>query len=273
MGPLPPGDMPSDPRHNFYFMWSLERVCMVFNLNTLAGKDWHAWGAEYLLEAQSLNGSWRGKYGEAVDTSFALMFMCRSNIVKDLSRLMKGGGVGDFKPADPMAGGPKKPDPTKPAPGNTGDAETSALTKALVESMGAVQSQLLKEYTAQPGSKYSRALADAIPKLKGDAQSKARDGLAERMSRQKVTVLEGYLDDENPEIRRAAALGAAMRDEKELVPILIDSLEDESEIVWRAARLALRELTTKDFGPKPGDNEAKRTKAVADWRAWQKAQK
>lgn len=253
------GEFP-DLNTDRYFLWSLERVCMVFNLDRIGDIDWHAWGAAALLQSQHPNGSWMGKYNPTIETAFALMFLSRSNIVKDLTRLMKG-GVG----APAAAGQPAAPEV---------DAEAVALTKALLGAGAAKQESLIKEYAETKGAKYTRALADAAPKLKGELQVKARDALAERMARLTAKSLEGYLDDAHPEIRRAAALGVAMREEKSLIPILINNtLDDEAEIVWRAARLALKTLTGQDFGPKPGADDAARAKAIADWQNWLRMQK
>src|SRR4029453_2334117 len=75
---------------DLYFMWSLERVCMVYGVGQIAGIDWYAWGADLVVATQKPNGTWMGgrNFGADIDTSFALMFLCRSNIVKDLSSLL-----------------------------------------------------------------------------------------------------------------------------------------------------------------------------------------
>src|SRR5205823_6260190 len=88
-----PGSGPEDLRANLYFLWSLERTCMVYGLAKIGDIDWHDWGAKYLLSAQRLNGSWQGNSGhysnEVVDTAFGLMFMCRANLVRDLSKIIE----------------------------------------------------------------------------------------------------------------------------------------------------------------------------------------
>ncbi len=74
---------------NLYFLWSVERVAMLYNLQTIGNKDWYAWGSNLLLSKQEADGSWFGKgyHGSAtpLDTSFALLFLRRSNLVQDLT--------------------------------------------------------------------------------------------------------------------------------------------------------------------------------------------
>jgi hypothetical protein len=82
--PLPAGK-------NYYFLWSLERICMALDLEALHTKDWYGWGAEFVLANQEDDGSWRGLYAESgADTCFALLFLKRANLVRDLTASMKG---------------------------------------------------------------------------------------------------------------------------------------------------------------------------------------
>ena len=77
------------PMENLYFLWSVERVAMLYNLKTIGGKDWYGWGAQLLVHNQLAEGSWRSKpyHGSAptIDTCLALLFLKRSNLVQDLT--------------------------------------------------------------------------------------------------------------------------------------------------------------------------------------------
>jgi hypothetical protein len=74
---------------NCYFLWTLERVGMIYHLRTIGNKDWYRWGVHILLPNQHANGSWfGGQYPGAslnLDTCFALLFLKRSNLVPDLT--------------------------------------------------------------------------------------------------------------------------------------------------------------------------------------------
>ncbi len=73
-----------------YFLWSMERVAMVFGLDTIGKKDWFAMGAHYLIANQEKDGSWRlDEYRGVVDTSFAILFLTRSNLAKDLTARLR----------------------------------------------------------------------------------------------------------------------------------------------------------------------------------------
>lgn len=85
----PTGKWKDLPIESLYFLWSVERVGVLFDLPTIGGKDWYRWGAEQLIANQSVLGGWQG--GEypgssvPIDTCFALLFLKRSNLVSDLT--------------------------------------------------------------------------------------------------------------------------------------------------------------------------------------------
>jgi hypothetical protein len=74
---------------NLYFLWSLERVAVLYNLRTIGNKDWYDLGARSLLDAQEADGHWSMGYyfgsSPPLDTCFAVLFLRRSNLVRDLS--------------------------------------------------------------------------------------------------------------------------------------------------------------------------------------------
>jgi hypothetical protein len=85
----------SDERrpHDYYFLWSLERVGVLYNLPKIGGKDWYAWGRNELLAKQQVDGSWRGDTfwgsNEVLGTSFALLFLKQANLAKDLTHKLQ----------------------------------------------------------------------------------------------------------------------------------------------------------------------------------------
>jgi hypothetical protein len=272
----------------YYFLWSLERVAVAYGLDTIANKDWYAWGAEIVLANQNRDGGWRGEYGDGgVDTCFALLFLRKANLAKDLTAALKGrvkdpderelkaGGVGGtefikkigLKPAfakDEKASGTKPPAPS-PRPA---DGEAARLADELVGAQGAGQEKVLEKLRDSKGAAYTDALALAIPKLIGPVKTRARDALAERLTRMTAATLKEKLKDDELEIRRAAALACAMKEQKEHVPRLIELLEDPEPPVARAAHAALKSLTGQDFGPAADASRAEVKKCAAAWKAW-----
>src|SRR5262249_53995822 len=67
------------------FLWSLERMAVIYDLKLVDGKDWYAWGSEIILKHQGDDGSWSERFPGVPDTCFALLFLKRANVVKDLT--------------------------------------------------------------------------------------------------------------------------------------------------------------------------------------------
>jgi hypothetical protein len=85
----PAGRMEDLPQHDLYFLWSLERVAVIYDLATIGHKDWYRWGAEMLVANQKAGGDWEngGYHGHnpIIDTCLALLFLKRANLVADLT--------------------------------------------------------------------------------------------------------------------------------------------------------------------------------------------
>jgi hypothetical protein len=267
----------------YYFLWSLERVAVALNLDTIGKKDWYGWGVEILLDNQLPNGSWSGEYGGyGADTCFALLFLRRANLARDLTAQIKGkvkdpgervlrGGIGfDKRVKKKMGSGIETRDAKpieKPLP-KAVDAESARLSDGLVKATGASRSDLLEKMESGKGPQYTEALAAAIPKLEGEAHRKAREALANRLTRMKDDTLADYLQDEDAEIRRAAALAIGQKDSKKLLPNLISLLHDPEVSVVRAAHASLKALTGQDFGPSAKATREERDQAVLKWVEW-----
>src|SRR5262249_1355787 len=68
-----------------------ERVALAYDLKTIGKKDWYAWGADLLVADQTPDGSWAGQYGQGgCDTCFALLFLRKANLARDLSASLRG---------------------------------------------------------------------------------------------------------------------------------------------------------------------------------------
>jgi len=93
-----PGQVLELPMRNLYYLWSLERVAVLYNLPKIGDKDWYRWGAGVLVANQGHNGNWAGGgypgSHPTIDTCLALLFLKRANLVKDLTSRLP------FNPAD-----------------------------------------------------------------------------------------------------------------------------------------------------------------------------
>ncbi len=260
-------------RH-YYFLWSLERVCVAYDLDTLGDKDWHDWGAEWLLKNQAADGGWHnGEFDKGgCDTCFALLFLRRANLAPEATRFLKGrvkdpGLKGELR-ATKLPGGDKAriPDPAE-KPDETA-ALAAKLGGDLLGSDASRQDAAIEQLRDAKGSAFTETLAAAIPKLDGGAKKKAREALAERLSRMTSATLGEKLRDDNLEVRRAAALGCAMKEDKAHCERLIDLLDDAEVPVQRAAYAALKSLSGEDHGPSVEATVAEKAKAVVAWKAW-----
>jgi hypothetical protein len=59
---------------NLYYLYGLERACELNQVSWLGGRDWYFEGAMQLLGQQHDDGNW----GDAINTSFALLFLKKS---------------------------------------------------------------------------------------------------------------------------------------------------------------------------------------------------
>jgi hypothetical protein len=73
-----------EARDPLYFLWSLERMAMIYDRKTIGDKEWYPWAAQMLIETQRPDGSWSAPYGGPVGTCFALLILKRSNLARDL---------------------------------------------------------------------------------------------------------------------------------------------------------------------------------------------
>jgi hypothetical protein len=268
----------------YYFLWSLERVCVAYGVEKVGNTDWYDWGAQILLANQGADGGWdNGDFRNGPDTCFALLVLRRANLAPDLTRALKsqmkdgmqsalrqGGSSGAELTRSgggkPFFGGPKSENPDhKPAADE--DAQAAKLGKQLAAG-GDKMEAALKGLQEGKGAAYTDALASAIPQLDGEARKKAREALADRLSRMNSKTLGVKLDDDDPEVRRAAALAVAMKEDRSFTYKLIEMLDDREATVGHAAHAALKSLTNEDFGPAKDATPDQHVKAVLAWKTW-----
>ncbi|MCI0703879.1 MAG: hypothetical protein L0241_22710 [Planctomycetia bacterium] len=263
---------------DLYFLWSLERVGVIYGVDKIGGLDWYDIGSTAIVRTQGADGTWgRGGYGTEVNTAFAVLFLCKSNLARDLSskvqrdptstemRAGTGPSAIEVLPNRPTT--PIKPAPVLTLPNPTND-ESVTMASNLLKANGDDWKKLLTSLRDTKGEKYTRALVLATPHLEGDRKNSAREALAERLCRMTPDTLRAMLKAKEAELRRAAALACAMKDDKDHIPDLIEMLTDEDDSVVRAAKAGLKSLTGKDFGPALGASSGQKALAAAAWREW-----
>jgi hypothetical protein len=252
--------MPEPHDHcDYYFLWSYERVAVAYGLEKTYGADWYRLGVRRILSLQNERGLWPGYFNYETETCFCLLFLCRSNLTRDLVPLINPTKAAELK---------TDPSPPAPPPAPPTDLTVPQLIKTFMDAPAEKREKLVKEYQDHKGVNYTDALAKLIPKVDGIWPKSLRDALATRLSRMTVATLRDRLKDADAELRRAAAVAAAMKEDKTLIPNLIAVLDDQDPWVVRAAGVALNRLTGQDFGPPPNATPEQRSKSVADWKEW-----
>ncbi len=271
---------------DLYFVWSLERVAVGYGLETIGDVDWYDWGTKRLLPSQQADGSWNGSHGTTVETSFAVLFLKKSNFVADLTRQIDGKvrdpGNGELRgskggPIAIAAMGRKidlntegPPDPKNPEASRVrGPSEADLIAQGLlIRQSEAKWDAKLKAARENKGGQWTVGLAQAIPFLSEKRTIVARDALAERLTRMNAKTLSRMMKDRDSELRRAACLATAMIDERSLTLDLIERVTDIDDSVVRAARASLKAMFNKDFGPPTGANDDRKRIALDEWKSW-----
>lgn len=114
----PVNELVKQPLQSLYFLWSVERVAVLYNLPKIGDKDWYRWGAQLLITNQDDAGYWKeGHYhgsSPVLNTCLALLFLKRANLAKDLTAKLPFQAV-DLNDSILQTGKPveKKPLPAK----------------------------------------------------------------------------------------------------------------------------------------------------------------
>ena len=77
-----------DAYGDLYFLWALERMAVILDLEKIGDEDWHSWGTQIILASQKGDGRWSELPDPARDvpgTCFALLFLMRANLFPELT--------------------------------------------------------------------------------------------------------------------------------------------------------------------------------------------
>lgn len=140
----------------YYFLWSIERTAVAYDLQRIKGIDWYRWGAEILLANQASNGSWNGEYARGgCDTCFALLFLKRANVT---------GIIGDYIIIGNTPPRPAQPRPT-PNPVNPKQPFPD-LGKGLIEGSKEKEKTKQPDNNQKPSDKKPDDTKKTPPKIK-----------------------------------------------------------------------------------------------------------
>ena len=245
----------------YYFLWSLERVAVIFGLKTIGNKDWYGWGAEILLANQNPDGSWTGAFAECgADTCFALLFLKRANLARDLTASLKGAvedpgeavlKAGGLSGTDPKPGKTKldlSSDEEKPAETTRRQPEDKPAPKpapAQPQVQPKPQPPQQKEETLDAGR-----LGEELVRAAEDKQSALLDKLRDAKGGAFTTALARAIPKLTGATKVSARDALAERFTRMTAATLKDKLKDDDLEVRRAAALAVAMKEDASFVPR-----------------------
>jgi hypothetical protein len=104
----------ADACGDLYYLWTLERVGVIYSKELIGGKNWYDWAYPIVMKAQLADGSWHEQHGFSggplIDTPFALLLLKRANIAKDLTDKLRELTGGARAQAAPVPAQPARKD-------------------------------------------------------------------------------------------------------------------------------------------------------------------
>ena len=231
----------------FYGLYGIERVGALAARDSKGRADWFEQGRSFILASQGTGGGWNSKFGEEMNTVWAILFLTQST-TKTLRRIeVKRLGAGT------LLGGRGLPKDLSSMTVAGGKVVSRPMNGA-VEGMLAV----LEDPRAQDAD-------SALAGLVASYQSRGPNVLKPHKDR-----LGKLLNDRDPGLRRVAAWGLARTGEIDVVPALIGAIRDPDEDVVGEARRGLQLLSRKieGLGPPVPSTPEQRLEASRRWRAW-----
>ena len=245
----------------YYFLWSVERVAVLYGLETIGNKDWFTIGSKYLLQEQSDDGAWRGNLGEVVDTCFALFFLRRANLAGDLTSTLRG------KIRDPGTVSLRADKPVKEVAQNRKGAEPKAADeKSVAKDSGRKPNR--EALRLEPTEPRDAPPRPSVPQNETQTHEqevgRLRDQLAKASPPEQASLLEKLRDGKGsvntdalavsiPQLSEAAKTKArdalAERLARMTAATIRDKLKDSNVEVRRAAALACAMKDDKSFVP------------------------
>lgn len=231
-----------------YYLYGIERLTALADLNRIADHDWYAEGSDLLARRQDENGAWNDQCGEQAATSFGLMFLVKAT-AKAMHRIPRdprfGGGL--------LIGGRGLPD-------NLMAVQVGDQGVKVRKIKGAVD-ELLAELE-NPQSQEVQAAQTSIVDTVQAENPEALVGQTDRLLK--------LLGDRRVEVRRTALWALGRTNNLRVVPRLIEGLKDPDLSCVIEARNALRFVSKRLNENEPPDEptEVQRASAIAHWRKW-----
>ena len=250
------------PRFHLYYLYGLERMAALTNVEKIGSHDWYTEGTAYLLRSQQKDGSWQTQSGSVPGTSFAILFITRATArTLDHSPKKESVRVGDGL----LSGGRGLPDDLSQAETRDGTIQERKIDTPL--------DKLLSDLTNPQMPNVESAQAQLVQEV--------QLGNREALIGQKDLLLK-LVKDPRVEARRTAVWVLGRCEDLRLGRVLIESLEDPDLDVAIEARNALCTLSRRPLGfglpdapaqvkggvPDEAAIQKWKSEAVKRWREW-----
>jgi len=217
-----------------YYLYGLERMCALAEIDKFGERDWYADGSTHLIEAQKSDGSWMGQgaatgaeTGTPAGTAFAVLFLTKSTARILGKRLGAPVSLG----AGMQAGGRGLSGDLSLVEEKNGRVEQKKIVLPIDKLLAELETpRLLDVNDAQ------KALVEAV-------QIGDREQLIGQKDRLKL--LARHRDGE---VRRTAFWALGRCEDLSVVPLLLEGLAEDDLGVMMEARNALCTLTRKPRG-------------------------
>jgi hypothetical protein len=239
---------PRTEMYFLYYLYSIERVAALLDVEQLGTHDWYDEGATALLSRQAPDGSWNDTCGNVPATAFGLMFLSKATSTIMTPKKKKAATVGGGL----QIGGRGLPD-------NLDAVSIKEGTVAARKIAGPVDS-LLIELERSADAKVEDIQAAVVDAVQLDRPEELI-GQTDRLRK--------LASDTRVEVRRTAIWALGRSGDVSAVPILYSALLDRDLSVMREASLGLCILSRRPEGcGKPidptDDNQLGLTEASTD---------
>ena len=148
-----------------YLLWSIERVGVIYDVVTIGNFEWYSWGSNILLRMQRTDGSWNagsGETGPDVDTCFALLFLNRPDVAKDLTNLLNGKGESALKSGGATVSQNPSSNPgtgtNSTQSGSELDIQATRLMEGLIKASGSKRTEIINTLRDSKGESIPKRL-------------------------------------------------------------------------------------------------------------------
>lgn len=237
--------------HDIYYLYGVERLMALANLQQFDGHDWYAEGAAHLCRTQDASGGWNDQCGPDAATALGLLFLGKAT-----SKMLK------------------RPERRGPERRYAGGLLVGG--RGLPENLDSLESDQQGVHVRKLKGPVDELLAE-LEKADSQQVESAQSALVDKIATEDPEALIGQttrllklVRDKRIEVRRTVYWALGRTNDLRAVPALIEGLSDADPACLVEARNALQFVSKKIDAHEPPDDpsEAQRASAIVFWKKW-----